>query len=214
MFNYKSIEKNISDEIIIKKSRFITYLFPIENEEAFQERLSKIKKEHYKANHHCYAYILGQDALIQRMSDDGEPSGTAGLPMLEVLKHNELTFIGAITVRYFGGIKLGAGGLIRAYSSAVSEALQKAPLIQNVDQLIVDLEIDYAQVDPFNHYMQSSPLSLNLLDSQYAIKVTHKLSIYPEDSGTLQDTLNNLFNGQYKWEELGIEQINIPLNIN
>ena len=122
MVNYYSIKEPIIHEIDIKKSRFITYLIPIQTEEEFNEQLAAIRKKHYKATHHCQAFILNADSSIQRMSDDGEPSGTAGVPMLEVLKRNNLTYIMAVTVRYFGGTKLGAGGLIRAYSTSVSEA--------------------------------------------------------------------------------------------
>ena len=110
MINYRSIQDTIVHELEIKKSRFISYLIPIQNEEEFQVNLDQIKKEHPKATHHCYAYILEETGQIQRMSDDGEPSGTAGKPILDVLRANEMTDCVVAVTRYFGGILLGSGG--------------------------------------------------------------------------------------------------------
>ena len=142
---YFTIYQNGEHQIEIKKSKFICHLFRIENEEQAKEYIAKIKKEHYKANHNCSAYMLGENFEIQRSSDDGEPSGTAGVPMLEVLKKNQLQNTLAIVTRYLGGIKLGAGGLIRAYSTSVSEALKEIGIVQGKLQQILDIIIDYPQ---------------------------------------------------------------------
>lgn len=138
MPNYISIQSPITDQIEIKKSNFQTYLFPVKSESECIQHQHNLRKDHPKANHHCFAYILGPDRLIQRMSDDGEPSGTAGSPILEVLKKEGLTNLLVVVVRYFGGTKLGAGGLIRAYSAATSQALQKANFIQNISQIMIN----------------------------------------------------------------------------
>lgn len=212
MYNYLSIKKPVMDEIEIKKSRFITYLYPIREESDFDEYLAQIRKEHYKATHHCQAYILGDDSMIQRMSDDGEPSGTAGIPMLEVLKRQELTYIMAVTVRYFGGTKLGAGGLIRAYSSAVSEALNHAQIMANVDQILLEMVLEYASVDSFNYYLQETDYQITILDTQYTDKVTYQLAVYTQDADAIQEALTNRFSGQVQWKELGEQTIDIPFN--
>lgn len=209
--NYLSIQSPIISEIDIKKSRFITYLYPIETEEDFQNHLANIRKEHYKATHHCQAFILNDDSSIQRMSDDGEPSGTAGVPMLEVLKNNDLTYVMAVTVRYFGGTKLGAGGLIRAYSSAVSEALKEATIIKNITQSMVDLIIDYSQNDTFTYLMGETELPITIMDTQYTDKVTYQLAIDQDQVDDVYNRLVERFNGQLEWNKLGEQTVDIPV---
>ena len=126
----KTIKENTKNEIIIKNSRFITLLYKIRSKEEIEQYLQQVKKLYPKATHYCYAYKIGEN--IKKTSDDGEPGGTAGMPMLNVLDKEDITNILAITIRYFGGIKLGAGGLIRAYSKSVKEALNKVSLIMVV----------------------------------------------------------------------------------
>jgi len=121
-----TIKENVIEKIEIKNSKFITYLIKVNTISDIKENLDKIKSIHNTANHHCYAYVLDNN---EKCSDDKEPSGTAGLPMLNVLKNNNLNFILAITVRYFGGIKLGSGGLSRAYTKSITSAIEKATLI-------------------------------------------------------------------------------------
>ncbi|MBS4456365.1 YigZ family protein [Tuanshanicoccus lijuaniae] len=210
--NFYSIAEAFEYEIEIKKSRFITYLMPIDSEEQAQQLIGRIKKEHYKANHHCSAYVLNEDASIQRMSDDGEPSGTAGVPMLEVLKKQELRNILAVVVRYFGGTKLGAGGLVRAYSGAVSEALANAVLIQNITQSIIELTLSYAQVDAFQYHLAKNEIEATVLDTQYTDKVSYQLAIDLSKVERVKEYLLSLFNGQFEWQEIGEQRVNIPIN--
>jgi len=136
----KIIDKEISNEIIIEKSRFITYLKRVDSIDEANEYLQAIKKKHYDATHHCFALIIDD---IVRSNDNGEPSGTAGVPILDVLKKNDITNTICIVVRYFGGIKLGAGGLVRAYSSSASEALKKASFLAKKELKRYELIIDY-----------------------------------------------------------------------
>lgn len=211
MVNYYSIEAPLIHEIEIKKSRFLTYLIPIESEADFQEELAAIRKEHYKATHHCQAFILGDDSMIQRMSDDGEPAGTAGVPMLEVLKQENLTYVMAVVVRYFGGVKLGSGGLIRAYSNAVSEALKEATIIKNINQMMVNVELRYDQMDSFTYYMSQTELPITLKDTVYTDKVTFNLAINLEAVTEVHDELTNRFSGQLSWTELGEQTVNLPV---
>lgn len=127
---YRTIKEDNQHEVEIKKSRFICFLKRIETEEEAKAFIQQIKKEHWKANHNCSAFVLGDHHEIQRSSDDGEPSGTAGVPMLEVLKKNDLINVCAVVTRYFGGTKLGAGGLIRAYSGSVAQAIVHTGLLR------------------------------------------------------------------------------------
>ena len=126
------IKDTYENTIVIQKSEFITRLFRVNSIEEVEEKLAYVRKKHYDARHNCYAYILGDNQEIQKASDDGEPSKTAGAPMLDVLKKNNMTNILAIVTRYFGGILLGAGGLVRAYSSSVSECLKLAKLYDTI----------------------------------------------------------------------------------
>ena len=137
------IKEECTNTIVIEKSRFITYLEYCENEEQYKEYLKTIKKKHYDATHVCSAF-LGKDT--RRSSDDGEPSGTAGVPMLSCLDKHGMENTAAFVVRYFGGIKLGAGGLIRAYSSSVSEAIKQADLVEDriFDQYTITLNYETA----------------------------------------------------------------------
>ncbi|MCR8969988.1 YigZ family protein [Facklamia sp. 7083-14-GEN3] len=210
MFNYLSIQKEIIHEIEIKKSRFICYLIPIKSEEEFNQHLLSIQKKHYKANHHCYAFSLEADSSIQRMSDDGEPTGTAGLPMLEVLRQEKLTFIAAVVVRYFGGTKLGAGGLIRAYTQAVSESCQLAKKIKNVNQTILQIEIDYAQLDRFNHNLDQMPGLPSVLSTEYLEKIQMTIAIHSDHLDEFDSYLVNFFSGQVQIDNLGDRDIDMP----
>ena len=133
------IQKEIENTIIIQKSEFITHLYRVESINDVNAILEATKKKYYDATHNCYAYIIGDNQDIQKCSDDGEPQKTAGAPMMDVLKKNNMTNILAIVTRYFGGILLGAGGLVRAYSSSVAEALSKAKLYTTLE--VVDFMI-------------------------------------------------------------------------
>lgn len=191
---YFTIYQNGEHQIEIKKSKFICHLFRIENEEQAKEYIAKIKKEHYKANHNCSAYMLGENFEIQRSSDDGEPSGTAGVPMLEVLKKNQLQNTLAIVTRYFGGIKLGAGGLIRAYSTSVSEALKEIGIVQGKLQQILDIIIDYHQLGKLQNYLENEQISIQEIN--YLEQITVKIAIDINQCESFQNALIDLFNNQ------------------
>ncbi|NME50360.1 YigZ family protein [Enterococcus cecorum] len=191
---YFTIYQNGEHQIEIKKSKFICHLFRIENEEQAKEYIAKIKKEHYKANHNCSAYMLGENFEIQRSSDDGEPSGTAGVPMLEVLKKNQLQNTLAIVTRYFGGIKLGAGGLIRAYSTSVSEALKEIGIVQGKLQQILDIIIDYPQLGKLQNYLENEQIAIQEID--YLEQITVKVAIDINQCKSFQNALIDLFNNQ------------------
>lgn len=135
----------VEHELVIKKSRFLARVEPARSVEEADAVIARVRKQHWDARHHCVALVVGAHADQQRSSDDGEPSGTAGIPMLEVLRHRGLTDLVAVVTRYFGGVLLGAGGLVRAYSSAVSEALDLARLVRR--QLLTEVSLDVPHAD-------------------------------------------------------------------
>lgn len=147
-------------ELEIKKSQFICYMSRVESQEMAQSIIEQRRKQHFKARHHCYAYIIGQNQEIQRSSDDGEPAGTAGIPILEVLKHADVTNTIAIVTRYFGGIKLGKGGLIRAYGQSVTQSIQSIGLVQPVEQQLLSLQLSYSDFDSLQYFLDSQQISI------------------------------------------------------
>lgn len=203
---YLTIKEDGQAELEIKKSRFICSLKRIESEEEAKEFIQMIKKEHWKANHNCSAFVLGEQNEIQRSSDDGEPSGTAGVPMLEVLKKNELMNVAAVVTRYFGGTKLGAGGLIRAYSGAVANALHEIGIVQGILQQEVFTTIDYSLLGKLQHYLEQK--NLQVKDTQFLENVT--LCVMVEEVHVFQDEVTDLLNGQVTFSEGTSSYIEIP----
>ena len=179
----KSIKKEITNEIIINKSRFITVLTNINDINNVKEKLENIKKEYKDATHYCYAYIINNH---EKCSDNGEPSGTAGMPILNVLKQNNLTNILCVVIRYFGGIKLGAGGLIRAYSNSVSEALNKTTITNLVNGYNITIEFPYENIKQINYLLKNIDIK-----KSYKTNVIYNFSI---DENKLKEIENKLLN--------------------
>ena len=140
---YRTVEQLGQDEVVIEKSTFIGYARPVENEEAALAFIQEIKKKHRDATHNVPAYVLGEHYEVQRCNDDGEPSGTAGVPVLEVLKKENVRNVAIVVTRYFGGIKLGTGGLVRAYTKGAKVALESAKIITRVLYQTVIVSVDY-----------------------------------------------------------------------
>lgn len=140
---YKTVKKAGNKEIVIRRSRFIGHVKPVQTEEEAQEFIAEVNAEHSMATHNCYAYVVGERDQFQKQSDDGEPSGTAGKPILDVIKHRELKNIAIVVTRYFGGVMLGAGGLIRAYSDGAVAAIEAGEEIYQVLHQEVKVNIDY-----------------------------------------------------------------------
>lgn len=143
---YKTLHEFGMDEITIEKSTFIGYAKPIETEEEAVEFINEIKKKHKDATHNVWAYTVGKSMNIQRYSDDGEPQGTAGIPTLEVIKKEDLRDVVVVVTRYFGGVKLGAGGLVRAYTKGAKIGLEAAKIIEKVMYQEIKIKIDYNQL--------------------------------------------------------------------
>ena len=146
MSNYKTLHKFGVDEYIVEKSTFIGYAKPIKTEEEAIEFVNEIKKKHKDATHNVWAYTVGENMNIQRYSDDGEPQGTAGIPTLEVIKKEDLRDVVVVVTRYFGGIKLGAGGLVRAYTKGAKVGIEAGIVIEKVKYTEVKIKIEYTQL--------------------------------------------------------------------
>ena len=180
----KSIQKEITSEIIINKSRFITILTNINDIDKVKEKLEEIKKQYKDATHYCYAYIINNH---ERCSDNGEPSGTAGMPILNVLKQNDLTNILCVVIRYFGGIKLGAGGLIRAYSTSASEALNKATITNLVNGYNITIEFSYNNLKQIDYLLKNIDIK-----KDYQTNIIYTLNITEEKLKQIESELNKL----------------------
>lgn len=180
------------DEFEIKKSRFICYLHKTFDEEDAKAFIQSIKKEHPNARHHCYAFIIGEHNEIQRSNDDGEPSGTAGVPMLECLMHHHMQDIVAVTVRYFGGIKLGTGGLIRAYAKSVSHALSTASITQKQEMKVYMLQFSYDLIGKLDFYFRNHQITI--IDKVYEELVSYTF-LCKED---ISLDILELSNGKYQ----------------
>lgn len=162
VMNMRSIKMLVEDEIVIDASRFIGILQPVNKIEDCQDALEKARKQYPLATHYCYAYILGDSGEMQKASDDGEPQKTAGIPMLEVLKKNDLTNCIAITVRYFGGKLLGASGLVRAYTKSISSLISNVTFTYKERYLHLEIDIDYKTHHQIASWIQEHAQDSNL----------------------------------------------------
>ncbi len=181
----KSIKGSSTSTIEIKKSEFIASLKNVNTIEEAKEFIESISLKYPDARHNCYAYIVG---AIQRCSDDGEPSGTAGIPILNVLQHNEMQNIVCVVTRYFGGIKLGAGGLVRAYSKSVSNALKESEVISLVKGFLIEITFDYSD----NKVVDYKLKNYNILNKEYLNKVFYILHIKQEDYEEVKEILKGI----------------------
>ena len=169
-----SIKESLENTIIIKKSKFITKLYKINNIEEINNILEKLKKEHKDSTHICYAYIVNG---MEKCSDNGEPSGTAGLPILNILKKNNLTNILSVVIRYFGGIKLGAGGLVRAYSNSVNDTLKLTDIIELEEGYLIELEFNYDQVKLVDYILNDK----TVINKEYNNNIIYKFYLNKDE---------------------------------
>jgi len=199
-----------SYEQVLKKSRFIVALKRVKTEEEARAFIAQITKENQRANHNVWTYVLGRNNEVQRYSDDGEPSGTAGVPMLEVLKNNQLHDVVAVQTRYFGGIKLGAGGLIRAYAGTVAEAIAEVGLVEQVERTKLIVELEYHQFDAFKYWLAQN--DLEAIDVQYSEKLSVTVPVLAEKvDWFIQQTLNQT-KGQAVIKRNGTELFEVPFS--
>lgn len=191
---YLTIAKDTAYEQTIKKSRFICSLSRVSSEEEAQQFIASVQTANKKATHNCFAYMIGDNDQIQRESDNGEPSGTAGIPILESLKLAKIHNVVAVVTRYFGGIKLGAGGLIRAYSNTTTEAIHQAGLVQRIKQAILKITVTYALHDSLLYYLKEN--NLEVAGEEFGVNVETSIYVNETDLKDVKEKLINRFNDQ------------------
>ena len=179
MKEFITIAENVQTEFIEKKSKFIANLFYVENSEEAEKIIKKTKKKYFDARHNCIAYrIMQGDNLIERSSDDGEPSGTAGAPMLNILQKNNLVNVLVIVTRYFGGILLGTGGLVRAYSNSLLQAIEISQKVKKCFGYELEIGLEYNEFENFKYYCKNNKISI--VDSQYKENIVCKIELEEE----------------------------------
>ncbi len=196
----KKIIKNGQGEYIEKKSKFIAHIFNVESEQQAAAIIAEVKKKYWDARHNCYAYILGDKGEIQRFSDDGEPSGTAGKPILEVLSSNECSNCLCIVTRYFGGVLLGTGGLIRAYTSASKEALDDCLTGELVEGVHAYLDADYNYVGKIQHLCIQDDITV--VNTEYSDNVIFELMMEKQVRQKFEKALTEMSSGSIGLREI------------
>jgi len=194
LLQYKTIYKEAEAEITEKKSRFIANVFPVGSEEEAASHLEQIKKQHWNARHHCFAYVLGERSEIQRYSDDGEPGGTAGKPMLDVLLGEDIHDILVVVTRYFGGVLLGTGGLVRAYGGAVKAGLAASNIITKKYGCKLIIETDYSGLGKIQYILGQRGISV--LNSDYSEAVRLEVLVPMDEVLELTGEIVDKTNGQ------------------
>ncbi len=204
--DYKTLKQSAHDEFTVNKSRFIGYASPCRTEEEALAFLKSVREKHRDATHNCYAYVIGENAGIMRYSDDGEPGGTAGLPMMEVLKSRGVTNCCVVVTRYFGGVLLGAGGLVRAYTKGCAIAVDAARVVrmQRTQKLLLD--VPYPLWDRVNHAMKFLPVILG--DTAFGASVEATVLVRVRDLADVTQKLAALTDARAEWLEL--EEIPYP----
>ena len=208
---FRTIKEDGQVQEEIKKSRFICHAKRVYSEEEARDFITAIKKEHYKATHNCSAFIIGERSEIKRTSDDGEPSGTAGVPMLGVLENHNLTNVCVVVTRYFGGIKLGAGGLIRAYAGSVALAVKEIGIIEIKEQAGIAIQMSYAQYQEYNNFLKEH--NLMELDTNFTDQVNTMIYIDKEEKENIKAALVEFFNGKVTLTDQGLREVEVPVNL-
>ena len=191
---YKTIYEGREGEIVEKKSRFIATVRPVESEEEALAFLEEMKKKYWDARHNCYVYSVGMNREFTRCSDDGEPSGTAGRPMLDVVLGEDIYNVAVVVTRYFGGVLLGTGGLVRAYSKAVQEGLTASKVILKQKGIALKITTDYTGIGKIQYI--AGERNIPILDSEYTDKVVMKLLVPVQDVGSVQKAVTEGTNGR------------------
>lgn len=173
-----TIKNDLNGELIVNKSRFITYVYKVNNVLEVNEKINELKVKYKDATHYCYSYIIDN---IKRFNDDGEPSHTAGMPILNVLESKNLNYVLAVVIRYFGGIKLGAGGLVRAYTNAVSNTISNEFVIPIKRMLTKRITFDYSYINKINYILKENKITYKEFDKDVIYEFTYEEGNYPKE---------------------------------
>lgn len=201
METYNTVRGYGTGEIVEKKSRFIAQVFPVSSEDEVSASIESIKKQYWDARHHCWAYVIGRNPGTERMSDDGEPAGTAGKPILEVIRGRGLTDVLVVVTRYFGGTLLGTGGLVRAYTSAAVEGLAHAEILRKVPGLRLKIRIDYTGLGKIQYLLAKR--DINVLDTVYTDHVEIMAEVTVQDVESLKKEITEGTSGKAVIEKAG-----------
>lgn len=207
--NYFTVNKTGSDEITIKKSRFIGYVRRVETEEEAKKFIQEIKKKHHDATHNCSAYLIGEHDEIQKANDDGEPSGTAGIPILEVLKKQHLKDTAIVVTRYFGGIKLGAGGLIRAYGSTTTQAIKTTGVVKRQLMKGFSVIVDYGWLGKLENALRNTNYMLEAIN--YTENVEFIVYVETGEEEAFTNWIVDVTNDQAKIIDKDEKYVEIPV---
>ena len=208
---FRTIKEDGQVQEEIKKSRFICHAKRVYSEEEARDFIAAIKKEHYKATHNCSAFIVGERSEIKRTSDDGEPSGTAGVPMLGVLENHNLTNVCVVVTRYFGGIKLGAGGLIRAYAGSVALAVKEIGIIEIKEQAGIAIQMSYAQYQEYSNFLREHKLTE--IETNFTDQIDTIIYVDKEEKENIKSALVEFFNGKVTLTDQGLREVEVPVNL-
>lgn len=196
--NYITVKKAAEDRFEEKKSVFIGYVKRVTTEEEAKEFITEINNKHKDARHNCYAYVIGQNMGIQRYSDNGEPQGTAGIPILEVIKKQGITDCAVVVTRYFGGILLGTGGLVRAYSETTQKAIENAQKIEMILGTEMEAKVEYSEYEKFKYYCQKNQIKIEKVE--YNEKINCKIA--------LENKVKNKIIKDYETKKINLEELN------
>ena len=191
MKKFKTIENNITLEIEEKRSKFIANIFYIESAKEAEDIIKQCKKKYYDARHNCYAYIVNNEQMIKKSSDDGEPSGTAGSPILNVIEKNNLSNVLIVVTRYFGGILLGAGGLVRAYTEAATKAVNSANIQEMIEGEEIEIVISYQDIEKLKYYCRKNNIKIVKIEYDKNVKCILELTKEEKDN-ILSDKYDNI----------------------
>ena len=186
---FKTIDKNVEAEIVEKKSKFIANVFYVESVQEAEELIKKVKKQHNEARHNCFAFsVFTREGIVDRFSDDGEPSGTAGSPMLNIITSKKITNVLVVVTRYFGGILLGTGGLVRAYTGAFQEALEKVNIIEKELGVMAKFVVTYSDLEKLKYYLKQN--DIDIINNDF----NENVEVYVDITENKLEELNNRLN--------------------
>ena len=191
MKKFKTIENNVTVEIEEKRSKFIANMFYVENVEEAEKHIKQCKKKYYDARHNCYAYIVNDKQETKKSSDDGEPSGTAGSPILNVIEKNNLSNVLIVVTRYFGGILLGAGGLVRAYTEAATKAVNSTNIQEMIEGEEIEIVISYQDIEKLKYYCRKNNIKIVKIEYDKNVKCILELTKEEKDN-ILNDKYDNI----------------------
>lgn len=189
MKKIKTIQDKVTIEIEEKRSRFIANIFYVENVEQAENIIKETKKKYYDARHNCYAYIINDEQVIKKSSDDGEPSGTAGSPILNVIEKNALCNVLIIVTRYFGGILLGAGGLVRAYTESATKVIRDAIIVEQEQGYELEVTISYQDMEKLKYYCNQN--NIKIIKNEYGENIKCKMEVTEEEKNSILDDKYN-----------------------